>query len=51
MGWLKTPRLLATIILIVGVGLTIAGGWFVEDYYQRARTQQIELETDSATMR
>ena len=49
MGWLNRPRLLATIILLAGVGLTLAAGWFVEDYYQRTRAQQIELETESAT--
>lgn len=49
MGWVNRPRLLAMIVLVTGVGLTIAAGWFVEAYYQRTRQQQIELQTDGAT--
>jgi two-component sensor histidine kinase len=36
-------------VLLGGVGLTFLAGWFVDNYRQASRNQQIELQTDNAT--
>lgn len=42
-------RLLATLILFGGVGLTLLAGWLVNNYNQTSKDQQIDLQTDNAT--
>jgi two-component sensor histidine kinase len=42
-------RLLATLILLCGVGLTFLAGWLVNEYNRTSRDQQIALQTDNAT--
>lgn len=42
-------RLLATLVLFCGVGVTLVAGWLVNNYNQESRDRQIALQTDNAT--
>lgn len=46
---MSRQRLLATTVLVVGLGLTAFVGLFAEHYYQRVRIQQTALLADSAS--
>lgn len=42
-------RLQATIVLLIGVGLTVVAGWFVDGYARRIREDQVGLQAENAT--